>query len=240
MKKAILFDLDGTLLPMDTEKFIRHYMQELAKEVAHLIEPEQFSKILWQSTHAVIKDLDENKKNADVFEEAFLSSVSLAREEIWPIFDTFYEETFTQFSHLTEPNETAPKVVQAAIDAGYIVAVATNPLFPRVAIEHRMNWAGIKELPFAKVTVYEDCHFTKPHPQYYQEICQELGVEPQNCIMVGNDVQEDMIAGQLGMKTFLVEGYVIDRKEPQYHIDERGTLEELLDRIRSKQGIFSN
>lgn len=238
MKKAILFDLDGTLLPMDTEKFILYYIKELAGKVAHLIDPQEFSKLLWNATHAVIKNVDEQKRNEEVFQEAFLSSVSVSREEIWPIFDTFYAETFPQFSHLTEPNALAPQVVQAAIDAGYTVVVATNPLFPRVAIEHRLAWAGVKELPFAKVTVYEDCHFTKPHLQYYKEICTEIGVEPEDCIMVGNDMQEDMVASKLGMKTFLVEGYVIDRGEPQYQIDDRGSLAELLERINQQQGIF--
>ncbi|MBU8907613.1 HAD family hydrolase [Desertibacillus haloalkaliphilus] len=236
---VILFDLDGTLLPMDTDSFVKHYLKELAQKVAPIVDPEQFVKALWAGTEAMVKSDDPSKTNEAVFEERFLNLLQLKREEIWPTLDHFYKEVFPQFSRLAEPTPLAKEVVNEALNQGYRVAIATNPLFPREAIEHRMTWAGIKDLPFEVVTVYEESSFTKPHPAYYEEICNRLDVKPEECIMVGNDKQEDMVAGSLGMKTYLVEGWVIDRGEPSYVIDDQGTLNQLLEKLKQKEGTFA-
>ncbi|MDG5789103.1 HAD family hydrolase [Evansella sp. AB-P1] len=239
MTKVILFDLDGTLLPMDTDSFVKNYIKELAPRVAHIIDPNDFVKALWAGTEAMLRNLDHEKTNEKVFEETFLSLVNVKKEDIWPTLDDFYDKVFPTFSYLCEPTPLARQVVEEAVRQGYRIAVATNPVFPKAAIYHRLTWAGIDDLPFEIVTVYEESVFTKPHKQYYQYICDQLQVTPQECVMVGNDKQEDMVAATIGIKTFLVEGCVIDRGEPTYQIDEQGTLEQLVEKIRKKQGIFN-
>jgi HAD superfamily hydrolase (TIGR01662 family) len=239
MVKAILFDLDGTLLPMDTDQFVKNYMKVLAPTVAKYIEPEAFVRALWKGTHAMMADMDPKKTNEEVFEKAFLSSSNLDKEVVWPLFDHFYEHTFPTLSHLSQPTPLAKKVVAEAVKQGFRVAIATNPVFPRSAIKHRLRWAGIEDIPFEVVTFYEECCFTKPHAQYYESICQRLELEPEECIMIGNDAQEDMSASQIGLKTFLVEGNTIDRGEPTYLIDDRGTLEELYEKIKQRKGLFA-
>ncbi|MBU9720638.1 MULTISPECIES: HAD family hydrolase [Bacillaceae] len=238
MAKVILFDLDGTLLPMDTEAFVKNYLKELAPKVAHLMDPNDFVKALLAGTEAMFTNLEADKSNEKVFEEKFLSLVNVKRDEIWPILDEFYSKTFPTFSYLCEPTDIARKVVEEAIGQGFRVAVATNPVFPKAAIYHRLKWAGIDDLPFELVTVYEESMFTKPHKEYYEYISNHLGVKPEECIMVGNDKQEDMSASLLGMKTFLVEGYVIDRGEPQYNIDDKGSLEDLYEKLSNGESIF--
>ncbi|ADU31104.1 HAD family hydrolase [Evansella cellulosilytica] len=239
MAKVILFDLDGTLLPMDTEAFVKNYLKELAPRVAHIIDPNEFIQALLAGTDAMLKNLDATKTNEQVFEETFLSITKLAREDIWPTLDDFYEKVFPTFSHLCQPTNTAREILEEALSQGYRLAVATNPVFPKAAIYHRLTWARIDDIPFELVTVYEESIYTKPHKEYYQYICDKLNVHPQDCIMVGNDKQEDLSASQIGMKTFLVEGCVIDRGEPKYPIDDQGTLEQLLEKLKNNQGLFS-
>ncbi|KHF40167.1 HAD family hydrolase [Halalkalibacter okhensis] len=238
MAKVILFDLDGTLLPMDTHQFINHYIKELAPRVGHIVEPKKFVQALMAGTEAMIKNVEPAKTNEQVFEETFLAMTSLKRDEIWPTLDEFYDTVFPTFSHMTTPSKKAKEVVEEAVKQGFRVAIATNPVFPKVAIDHRLNWAGIDDLPFELVTVYEELSFTKPNVEYYLDICERLRVEPTDCIMIGNDVQEDMVTSTLGMNTFLVEGNVIDRGEPHYHIDDRGTLDDLYEKLANRQGIF--
>jgi len=238
MAKVLLFDLDGTLLPMDTEKFVQGYLKVLAGKVAPFMEPEFFVQSLWKSTHAMIQNTDPSKTNETVFTEAFLSLTN-AEKELWPVFEEFYEQTFPTLAHLSSRDPLAKDIVEEAVKQGYRVGIATNPVFPRAAIEHRLNWAGIHHVPFEVVTVYEESTFTKPHKEYYAMISKQLEVEPQECVMIGNDMQEDMSASQIGMKTFLVEGFVIDRGEPHYPIDDRGNLEELFSKLKNRQGLFS-
>ncbi|MFW5991589.1 MAG: HAD family hydrolase [Halanaerobiaceae bacterium] len=70
-------------------------------------------------------------------------------------------------------------------------------------------------------------HYCKPHPGYYREILHKLSLTPEECIMVGNDVQEDMVAGDLGFKTYLVTDYLINRNQNSTNCDWQGSLEEL-------------
>ncbi|UTR14719.1 HAD hydrolase-like protein [Salipaludibacillus sp. LMS25] len=227
MIKAILFDLDGTLLPMDTEAFITTYMRELADRVSHIINPDVFTKALWNGTKAMMVDTNSAITNEKVFEDVFLKETGLEKEVIWPELDEFYMTTFPSFSYLCHCQPVARKIVEEAVNKGYKIAVATNPVFPIVAIHHRLEWAGIRDLPFDLVTGYEESTSTKPHKHYYDSIAQQLGVHPSECMMVGNDKQEDMAASLSGMKTFLVEECVIDRGSPQYSIDAKGSLDDL-------------
>ncbi len=238
MIKVILFDLDGTLLPMDTDDFVKYYLKELGPRVAHIMDPNEFIKALWAGTEAMLRNLDPNKTNEQVFEETFLSLAKVKKEDIWPTLDDFYEKVFPTFSHLCTPSPLSKKIAEEAINQGYRVAVATNPVFPKAAIYERIKWAGVSDIPFEIITVYEENSFTKPHREYYQNLCDRLGVKPEDCLMVGNDKQEDMSASQIGMKTFLVEGWVIDRGEPQYRIDDQGTLEELYEKLKNEEGLF--
>jgi HAD superfamily hydrolase (TIGR01549 family) len=239
MSKVLLFDLDGTLLPMDTEQFVEGYLKALAGKVASHIEPDLFVKALWKGTHAMILNTDPTKSNEQVFEEEFLTLTQLQKEDIWPVFDEFYLNTFPTLSNLSKSTPLAKLIVEEALSQGYRVGIATNPVFPRLAIEHRIKWAGVDHIPFDIVTVYEESNYTKPHKEYYEMICDKLEVQPEECIMVGNDIQEDMSAKQLGMNTYLVEGYVIDRGEPTYQVDARGTLEQLYEQLKNREGIFS-
>ncbi|MDQ0254301.1 FMN phosphatase YigB (HAD superfamily) [Evansella vedderi] len=240
MAKAILFDLDGTLLPMDTESFVKVYISQLAPRVAHIMDPNDFIKALWTGTEGMMRNLDPEKTNEQVFEETFLSIIPVKKEDIWATLDEFYENIFPTFSHLCEPTPVARQIAEEALHQGYKIAVATNPVFPKAAIYHRLKWAGIDDIPFELVTVYEESMFTKPHSQYYKDIYQRLEVKPEECIMVGNDKQEDMVASEVGMKTFLVEGFVIDRGEPQYTIDDQGTLSELYTKLKERTGLFAD
>ncbi|MCR6096424.1 HAD family hydrolase [Salipaludibacillus agaradhaerens] len=240
MIKAILFDLDGTLLPMDTEAFISTYMSELAARVSHIVSPDIFTKALWNGTKAMMSDTNSTITNEKVFEAVFLKETGLKKEDIWPELDEFYITTFPSFSYLCHSQPIARHIVEEAVKKQYKIAVATNPVFPKAAIHHRLEWAGISDMPFDLVTVYEESTFTKPHKQYFESIAQQLDVHPSECVMVGNDKQEDMAASLSGMKTFLIEGCVIDRGKPQYAIDAKGSLDDFFLMLKRDQGIFSS
>ncbi|WP_019121774.1 HAD family hydrolase [Brevibacillus massiliensis] len=241
MKKAttILFDLDGTLLEMWTEPFVKGYLKELGAYVGDRFDTETLLRLIWDATHAVIANKDPDVTNEEVFIERFVSKSGVEKEEIWPVFEAFYREVFPALSHLAFPSPLAKKIVAAAKEQGFCVVVATNPIFPRDAIHSRLAWIDLSPGDFELVTVYEESHFTKPHLDYYREICQKLNVSPDECVMVGNHMQEDMVAGQLGMKTFLVNNYQEDRGEPVYPVDQRGSLEELYQAISRRTGVFA-
>ena len=231
MYQHILFDLDGTLLPLDMDVFVRRYFEAVTPYFKDIVEPGLFFKNLVASTEKMIKNRG-NQTNEEVFMQSFLPAVGRDRETIYPHFNRFYEEEFPKLKEYAGHSEWAAKVVGLLVEKGYPIALATNPLFPRIATEERMSWAGVAHFPWSLVTTYENCCGCKPGIHYYQEICTKLGVSPEKCLMIGNDVQEDLVAGTIGMDTFLVTDYLIDRGHPKYQARHQGTLEDLFDFVR--------
>ncbi|MEL7563761.1 MAG: HAD family hydrolase [Dehalobacterium sp.] len=225
MYKVVFFDLDGTLLPLDIDVFIRKYFEAVTPFFKDLVEPGVFLKNLMSSTQAMIENPGD-LTNEEVFMNSFLPAVGRDRQTMYPHFNLFYEQEFPKLKQHAGYSEWAAKVVAQLVEKGYSIVLATNPVFPRLATEERMSWAGIAHFPWSLVTTYENSCNCKPSIQYYQEICHKLRVAPQDCLMVGNDVQEDLVAGTIGMETFLVTDCLIDRGEPKFDPGCQGTLEE--------------
>ena len=121
---------------------------------------------------------------------------------------------------------------------GYRVALATNPIFPHVATEHRIRWAGLTPEDFEIYTTYETSTFCKPNPAYYLEVARSLGAAPEECLMVGNDANEDMAARALGMDVFLLTDCLINTKNRDISVYLQGdfaALNAYLDRLNSEK-----
>ncbi len=216
MIQAILFDLDNTLLDNPMERFLPPYFRLLGQELGHLLPPERLIPELMRCTEHVIAHPDPGRTNEERFWEAFTASTGLQQEAVQPLTDRFYEEAFPRLEGLTRRKPEARDIIQTAFAQGYEVVIATNPLFPRRAIEHRLAWAGIPvdEFPYTLVTTYEIMHASKPHPAYYQEILDMIGRSADETIMVGDDPTEDMAAHTIGIHTFWIHERALDQLPP--------------------------
>jgi FMN phosphatase YigB (HAD superfamily) len=203
--EGVLFDLDGTLLDIDLDVFWGEYFARMGSEVADLVDPEAFVGQVMRSTNAMLTDTDPSRTNMQVFWTDFLGAMPLDLAELMPRIDRFYEVGFSQLGFLAKPMPLARDALICAFKLGVPVVIATNPMFPRRAIQHRLAWAGVEDLPFALITAYEDMHACKPNPAYFTEIASRLGVDPESCLMIGNDVDDDMAAVDAGLTAFLVE-----------------------------------
>jgi len=231
MFNYILFDLDGTLLHFDQDEFAKEYFNLLGGRVAHLVEPKQFTKQLLLSTNEMVKNLDQHKTNEQVFWEHFNENLTIPTQALMLIVEEFYTQDFAQIQRVTKRDSNVRKILQSVIAKGKNMVVATNPIFPMVAVKQRLEWAGVADMPFAHITSYEKCHFCKPNIEYYQEILAQLGCRPEECLMIGNDVEEDLAAGLIGIKTYLVTDNIINVKGLANTADYTSTLAELAVRI---------
>ncbi len=225
--EAVLFDLDGTLLPMDNDLFIQTYFGLLAKKVAPLgYEKEPLISALWKGTAKMIKN-DGTKTNEEVFWAVMEDIFGKKIYADIPVFDSFYGNEFHGAASVTFPTPLAQKAVELARACADRVILATNPFFPTVAVHSRLSWAKIKPESFDLITTYENSRFCKPNPAYYVEIAEKMGVEPKNCLMVGNNEIEDIAAAQsLGMDTFYLSDYPVCKGEgPE---TPKGSFEELI------------
>ncbi len=203
--RAVLFDLDGTLLDIDVEAFLCAYFGALGPVLARLTNTDEESAVqaVIDATDAMMRP-HPGRTNRDVFDVRFRQITGVDLERDGSIVDEFYRRIFPGLGTGLGPTRGARAAVEAATGAGMLVAVATNPIFPAAAVAERIRWAGLDDLPFALVTTYEQMHACKPDPAYFAETASILEVEPADCLMVGDDAALDMGAASVGMSTFFV------------------------------------
>ncbi|MBQ7355265.1 MAG: HAD family hydrolase [Clostridia bacterium] len=211
---TVLFDLDGTLLPMDQDLFTKHYFKGLCVKMApYGYDPDGLIAAIWSGTKAMIMN-DGSRTGEAAFWDRFASLLGEDVREREPDFADFYANEFQAVQKTCGFNPEAGRIVRDLKAAGYRVVLATNPLFPAIATESRVRWAGLDPADFELVTTYDNSSFCKPNPAYYQEILDKIGATAEECIMVGNDVKEDMVAAsKLGMRTFLLTDCLLNNDE---------------------------
>ena len=231
--KAILFDLDGTLLPMDLDVFVKSYMKRLAAHLApHGYEPERLSGAIWQGTAAMVKNCGD-RTNEEVFWDFFAQALGERVREDAPLLEDFYRNEFCHVRESCEPTHRAAEILRLVRELGLRAVLATNPIFPAVATEQRIAWAGLRLEDFEHITTYENSRRAKPNPDYYRDILAHIGLSPEECLMVGNDVGEDMIARELGMQVFLLTDCLINKVGADVSQYPHGGFDELAEHIRS-------
>lgn len=205
MIDTILFDLDGTLLPMDQELFVKTYLGLLAEYLApYEYEPAALVKTVWDGTAAMVRNNGE-KTNEEVFWQVFRERFGPRADSDRALIEEFYATGFAKARISCGFEPRAAGLLALVKNKGYRLVLATNPLFPRTATMQRIRWAGLDPADFELVTTYDNSCCCKPNPEYYREILKKVGAEPERCLMVGNDGREDAAAAaKLGMRTFLV------------------------------------
>lgn len=211
--KGVFFDLDGTLLPIDLDEFLNRYFRALTIKVAPYVEPKAFMKALLESTEKMLYN-DGEKTNEQVFMENFFTQLDNDPRQLRPVFDDFYRKEFRLLGAGIQARPEAGKAVILAQSAGARVVLATNPVFPRAAVDVRLEWAGLAEFPFCHITSYENSNFCKPDPRYFAQILEKTGLRGEDCLMVGNDRKEDLASSELGFDTFLLDECLIDSPSP--------------------------
>ncbi len=194
MTFTLMLDLDDTLLDTNLEAFIPAYFKALSHSLSEKVAPEKMMAALSAGTQAMLKNLDPGQTLQNVFDGVFFPQLGFTRDELQPVIDRFYDEVFPTLGTATRQIPEAIQLVEWAMDCGFRVGIATNPIFPRKAIEHRLRWAGLapEKYPFALVSSYETFHFTKEMVSFYPEFMAQLGWPEDPAIMVGDDFEREV------------------------------------------------
>jgi FMN phosphatase YigB (HAD superfamily) len=236
MLRAVLFDLDDTLLGNRMDAFLPAYFQALTRYLDHLIPPERLIDYLMQATKAMDADRTRELTNEEAFASVFYPLLDQERSTVEAAFERFYAEAFPKLRSLTRRRPQAGSLVASALDHGLQVAIATNPMFPRVAVEERLAWAGVpaEDFDYALVTTYENMHATKSHLAYYREILERLDRRPGECLMVGDDWRMDILpASAVGIHVYWInEEDALPAPDPS--LVGRGTLADLWEELQAR------
>ena len=226
---TILFDLDGTLLPMDQDKFTEAYFKMLTKKLLpHGYEPKKLIDSIWVGTAAMVRNAGQ-QTNEEAFWKKFME---LNGDQVLadkPLFEEFYQKDFQQVKDFCGYNPKAAQIVAALKQRGFRLALATNPIFPAAATESRIGWAGVVPEDFEWYTTYENSSYCKPNPDYYRALLAKLKVQPEECLMVGNDASEDAAALKVGMSFFLLTDCLINKENKDISEYPQGDFDKLLE-----------
>lgn len=229
MIKTVLFDLDGTLLPMDQDNFVKVYFKNLAVKLApHGYDPQKLIEGIWAGTGAMVAN-DGKRLNEQVFWDKFAKIFGDRVYGDKDKFEEFYRNDFAKAREVCGFNPLAAEVVHRLKDKGVRVVLATNPIFPAIATEQRIRWAGLEPSDFELYTTYENIGYCKPNLSYYKEILDRIGCKPEEALMVGNDVSEDMIASKLGMQVFLITDCLINKHNEDINNYPNGDFNKLME-----------
>lgn len=226
--QALLLDLDGTLIDIEVSFFLDTMVASMQLHFRDHLDPEVFRDGLFGGIDAIMAaPRSDGETNRESFYSAFEKLTGFDALQTEETFRSYYQKVFPQHSGFASPSPYAKRLLKASRAKGLKLALATNPIFPLEAALERLRWGGLTEAPFDIVCALESMRSCKPQRKYFLEVARAVGVPPERCLMVGNDVQQDLPAGEVGMKTFLVERNMIDRGTGRVHADHRGDLEDL-------------
>ena len=226
MPLTLLLDLDDTLLDTNMDAFVPAYFGALAKHLKGIVSPEVMLPALMSGTQLMLASEHPAHTLQEIFEADFYPKLGVPKEQLSNAIEQFYDEVFPTISHVTKKREGAVELVDWAFAQGYRVAVATDPLFPRKATYHRIRWAGLEPERFDLVSSFETFHFSKSHPAYFAEVLGRLGWPDGPVLMVGNDIERDLLPAQkLGLAIFHIDAEAASKSGPE--ADRRGNLLDL-------------
>ena len=161
---TILFDLDGTLLPMNQEDFLDTYFKALRSRLEGAgYDADLILNAINEGTRAMIQN-DGKVTNEEVFMKVFKEKTGDSfSKRLIRVINKFYQKDFDVAKLNTKPTPYASKCVSMLKRKGYKLAVATNPVFPEIAISKRIEWAGLCQNDFDWITTYENSFYTKPN-----------------------------------------------------------------------------
>lgn len=226
---TVLFDLDNTLLGNSMSAFVPRYFALLSDYATQQFADRQlFLQELMLGTRAMMMREPGQLSNRELFWRSFEERTGESAQALEPFFDQFYESQFVKLRDVCVRRPVAEAFVRSCFEHGLKVVIATNPLLPRRAVEHRLEWAGlpVTEYDFALVTTYDNMHSSKPDTGYYREILERVQSDASSAVMIGDDWINDIVpAAQLGLTTYWI---AEPRQEPPQPdlVAGYGTLED--------------
>lgn len=230
--KAVFFDLDGTLLPVDMDGFLKAYFEALGKHAAeHGYDPKAFADALNKGVRAMI--VEEGGRNDERFWRTFCSIMGDDKDAYEQLMEGFYNGAFDELGALITPTPESAQALKVLKEKRYRLYLTTMPLFPRVAVEKRVQWAECDPQVFERITTYDNSTSTKPHLEYYRENVEAIGLKPEEILMVGNNTREDLAAMKLGLDGYLVTDWLLNPDDFDINTVKHGSMADFLQFVKA-------
>jgi len=207
---TIFFELDETLIPIVHEKILEVYFDELGKKFSDLADAETVIRHFGESMEMVLIN-DGKATNEVVFKRRLSILTGSWYDTCLERLEDFYRNEFKKIRQAISRNGTMINVVKRLKEKGYTLVVASKPVLPKKAIIQILQWGGYRADDFDYITTMENSSFSKPNVKFYNEILEKLDKEGEECLMVGCEPSEDMIANRAGINSYLLTDYIVNK-----------------------------
>lgn len=236
MKNTFLFDLDGTLLPMDFHQFMKNYFGSMGETFKDSLDPQDMIEYINQASKVTVMTSD-GRTNEDIFMEYFNTLIDEDISLYIPRWTKYYDTAFHVCKDTTWQSNEIVEAIKILKEKGYKLAIATNPLLPLKSNLYRIQWAGLDPNDFVYISNFEHNKYCKPHLAFYNEVLEDINEVAENCYMVGNDVTEDLVAGNLGLETYLITDCMLNRHNVEYKADHEGSYKDFLSFVKNLDNV---
>ena len=231
-KTTVLFDLDGTLIGMNQDEFIRLYFEVILDKLSRLGYDKGEAYDALETAIRATKRNDGTVTNEVRFWQTLDETMGGVPEDFRSAVLSFYSDDFSSIVERTcTPYPRACEILATARRNNLRLVLATNPLFPAVATHARIRYGGMEPCDFEYITAYENSSYCKPSSPYFTELLSKLGVSPEECVMVGNDTRDDFSAHALGIPVFILTDGLINQGEVDLDGYPHGSFDELIEYI---------
>ncbi|MDR0426048.1 MAG: HAD family hydrolase [Clostridiales bacterium] len=212
--KAMIFDLDGTLLPMDHMRFGTMYFES----VRALFDGDprvDGGRLFMDGLKAGIiamKKNDGSQTNRAAYHRAFVEKTGYDGAYVEDKMERYYLSAFKALKISTHPDPNIAAAVRLLKEAGIKLALATDPLFPLSAVVERIGWADLKPSDFLHIPTYDKHRFSKPAPGFFGEVLSYIDAAPADTLMVGNSVYNDMPSARAGIDCYMLDDCLLNEK----------------------------
>ena len=233
-KTTVLFDLDGTLIGMNQDEFIRLYFEVILDKLSRLGYDKGEAYDALETAIRATKRNDGTVTNEVRFWQTLDETMGGVPEDFRSAVLSFYSDDFSSIVERTcTPYPRACEILATVRRNNLRLVLATNPLFPAVATHARIRYGGMEPCDFEYITAYENSSYCKPSPGYFTELLSKLGVSPEECVMVGNDTRDDFSAHALGIPVFILTDGLINQGGVDLDAYPHGSFDDLISYIRS-------
>ena len=231
--KNIIFDYDGTLVMGNTDDFFKTFLKEVLFKYVRWFQadPEPFKKAFLIAIEEMTNNMS-HSTNEIVFYDSLAKSTGIKLEKLKDFFVDFYDNEFKLTHEAYDPIPLMSNVLNYLHNSGYNLILATDPMFPRNAVDFKLSDCNINPRYFSLITTNQNCTRTKVSPEFYKEIIQKINIKPEESLMIGNHAEKDGNASMVGIDTILLSDYLINYNNKK--LDNTMTMKEFAEYIKQE------